>query len=164
MNDSLLTEAANQLGLEGLDSFPAADQAPLLRTLRNLLLGFQQRDADMLRDVYTDDADWVNAFGSTKKGATEILDCLRGLFADANFNDGQLVAPPHSTIRSLSENVAVVGTHLQVSGQGIVGGGTIALRDNHSLQVLQKQSDARWQVTAEIYMDARTDRSYINHS
>ncbi len=164
MNDSPLTTAAAQLGLEGLESFPDDDQAALLATLRNLLLGFQQRDADMLVDVYTADADWVNAFGSVKKGATEIVDYLRGLFADANFNDGRLVAPPRSSIRSLSGDVAVVSTHLQVSGQGLVDGGSIALRDNHSLHILQKQPDSRWRVVSEMYMDARADWSYVNHS
>lgn len=164
MNDTRPIEAAAQLGLEGLDFFPIPDQEALLNTLRSLLFGFQQRDADMLLDVYTADADWVNAFGSVKKGATEIVDYLRGLFADANFNDGKLVAPPQSTIRSVSENVAVASTHLQVSGQGLVGGGSIAMRDNHSLHVLQKQPDARWKVISEMYMDARTDRSYVNHS
>jgi uncharacterized protein (TIGR02246 family) len=164
MNHAHLNEETKQISLDGIDSFPAADQAALLHTLRGLLLGFQQRDADMLVDVYTADADWVNAFGSVKKGATEIVDYLRGLFADANFNDGQLVAPPQSTIRSVSENVAVASTHLQVSGQGLVGGGSIAMRDNHSLHVLQKQPDARWKVISEMYMDARTDRSYVNHS
>lgn len=164
MNDSQPSEVATQLGLDGLDSVPALDQTELLVTLRNLLVGFQQRDADMLVDVYTADADWVNAFGSVKRGATEIVDYLRGLFADANFNDGQLVAPPRSAIRSFSENIAVVSTHLQVSGQGLLDGGTIPLRDNHSLHVLQKQADARWKVVSEIYMDARSDRSYVNHS
>jgi uncharacterized protein (TIGR02246 family) len=164
MIDSPLSEAATQLGLDGLDGFPPPDQAALLATLRNLLVGFQRRNADLLVEVYTDDADWVNAFGSVKRGAAEIIDYLRGLFADANFNDGQLVSPPRSNIRSLSENIAVVSTHLRVSGQGLIDGGAIALRDNHSLHILQKQPDARWQVASEIYMDARTDHSYINHS
>jgi uncharacterized protein (TIGR02246 family) len=164
MIDSQLNEAATQLGLIGLDGFPAADQAALIVTLRNLFVGFQRRDADLLGDIYTDDADWVNAFGSVKRGSIEIVDYLRGLFADANFNEGQVVATPRSAIRSVSENIAVVSTHLRVSGQGLVDGGVIALRDNHSVHILQRQLDARWQVVSEMYMDARTDQSYINHS
>lgn len=164
MNDADLTQAAAELGLDGLELFPAPDWAALLRTLRDLFNGFQRRDADLLADVYTADADWVNAFGSVKTGAAQILDYLRGLFADANFNDGELVAPPRSTLRRLGETVAVASTHLRIAGEGLVGGGVIALRDNHSLHILQKQPDARWQVVSEMYMDARTDQSYRGHS
>jgi len=164
MNGPDLTEAANRLGLEGLQAFPHTDRPRILATISALFLGFQQRDADMLTDVYTSDADWVNAFGSVKKGAAGIVEYLRGLFADANFNDGELVAPPHSTIRQLTDGVALVSTHLQVARQGLVGGGFIPLRDNHSLHVLQRQHDGHWRVVSEMYMDARTDRSYANHS
>jgi len=38
----------------------------------------------MLTGVYSDDADWVNAFGSVKRGNLEIVNYLRGLFADDN--------------------------------------------------------------------------------
>ncbi|HEY1531297.1 MAG TPA: SgcJ/EcaC family oxidoreductase [Galbitalea sp.] len=164
MKDNRLIESASKLGLDGLDQFPDTDAAKLLGVLRNLLVGFQRRDASMLADVYSADADWVNAFGSVKEGAAEIVDYLRGLFADANFNDGEVVAPPRSAIRRLCDDVAVVSTHLQVSGQGLVGGGSIALRDNHSLHVLRKRPDGRWEVVSEMYMDARTDWSYVGHS
>ncbi|MEO6116404.1 MAG: SgcJ/EcaC family oxidoreductase [Pseudolysinimonas sp.] len=164
MNETDLAHAADQLGLEGLSAFPETDRASILSILTNLFVGFQQRNADLLAGVYTPDADWVNAFGSVKKGSAEVIDYLRGLFDDENFNDGQLVAPPHSTIRQLSDDCAVVSTHLQVSGQGLIGGGAIALRDNHSLHILQKQPDGRWQVVSDMYMDARSDRSYAGHS
>jgi uncharacterized protein (TIGR02246 family) len=154
----------DSLRVDGLDAFDEPDRAELLATLGRLLAGFQQRDAVLLAGVYTPDADWVNAFGSVKKGASEIVDYLRGLFADANFDDGRLVAPPVNAIRRLSDDVALVSTHLQVAGQGLVGGGSIPLRDNHSLHVLQRQPDMRWQVVSEMYMDARSDQSYAGHS
>jgi hypothetical protein len=47
-----------------------------------------------------------------------------------------------------------------MEGQGLVGGGTIPLRDNFSLRVLQRQPDGRWQIVSEMYMDARTDQTY----
>jgi uncharacterized protein (TIGR02246 family) len=164
MHETHLTEEAIQASLEGLDAFPPADQAAILSTLGNLFLGFQQRNADLLVNVYASDADWVNAFGSVKKGATEIVEYLRGLFADANFSDGQIVAPPRSTLRRVCDDVAVVNTHLHVAGQGLVGGGSIPLRDNHSVHVLHKQHGDRWEVVSEMYMDVRTDWSYVDHS
>ena len=44
--------------------------------------------------MYSDDADWVNAFGTVKRGSKEIVDYLRGLFADDNFNRGEPDGPP----------------------------------------------------------------------
>ena len=99
-----------------------------------------------------------------KRGNLEIVNYLRGLFADANFNAGRLAAPPKSRLRRLTSDIATVSTHLQIQGQGLVGGGEIKLRDNHSLRVLQKQADARWLVTSEMYMDVRQDQSYSGHS
>ena len=71
-----------------LAALPVRDQESVMRTLESLRTGFMNRDADALVDVYSDDADWINAFGSVKKGGSEIVDYLRGLFADANFDAG----------------------------------------------------------------------------
>ena len=156
--------AAAQLSIEGLDVVPGPDQAGIAATIGALLAGFLQRNTGLLTGVYTGDADWVNAFGSVKKGSAEIIAYLRGLFADQNFDGGQLAAPPASTLRRVTDDVVIISTHLQVTGQGLVGGGTIALRDNHSLHILHKQPSGRWQIISEIFSDARQDHSYINHS
>ena len=153
-----------KLDIEGIEALAPPDRAHVLKTLSALFGGFAARDADMLTGVYTDDADWVNAFGSVKRGSLEIVNYLRGLFADDNFNTGRLAAPPKSHVRRLTSNIATVSTHLQIQCQGLVGGGEIKLRDNHSLRVLQKQADARWLVASEMYMDVRQDRSYASHS
>jgi uncharacterized protein (TIGR02246 family) len=156
--------AAAQLRIDGLDAVPGPDQVGIAATIGALLAGFTQRDTGRLAGVYTDDADWVNAFGSVKTGSAEILGYLRGLFADQNFNDGQLAAPPTSTLRRVTDTVVIISTHLQVTGQGLIGGGAIALRDNHSLHILQKQPGGQWQIISEMFNDARQEHSYINHA
>jgi hypothetical protein len=97
-------------------------------------------------------------------GNREIVEYLRGLFTDQNFNDGQLVDGPHTRIKRLSDHIVVASTHLQVAGQGLVDGGTIGLRDNHSVHILQKQADNSWKITSEMFSDSNTDKSYVNHS
>ena len=97
---------AAPFGLEGLDVVPEPDRAEIVTTLSALFTGFAQRNADVLTDVYTADADWVNAFGSVKNGGPEIVGYLRGLFADQNFNDGQLAAPPRGVLRLVTDEVA----------------------------------------------------------
>ena len=147
-----------------LSSLPQADQDAIGTTLISLLSGFQERDADKLVNVYSADADWVNAFGSVKKGGDEIVAYLRGLFADDNFNAGRLKAPPETTIRVLTPDVVLVSAHLKVEGQKLAGGGEIEERDNFSLRVLQRQSDGAWLIVAEMYNDANRESTYEGHS
>jgi uncharacterized protein (TIGR02246 family) len=156
-----MTEAADP---NDLSSLPQADQDAIGVTLISLLSGFQGRDADQLVNVYSADADWVNAFGSVKKGGPEIVEYLRGLFADDNFNAGKLKAPPETTIRVLTPDVVLVSAHLQVEGQKLVGGGEIAERDNFSLRVLQRQADGGWLIVAEMYNDANRESTFEGHS
>src|SRR3954462_198106 len=78
--------------LPGLEAMPEQDQEAIGTTLGALLTGFSQRNSDLLVDVYADDADWMNAFGTAKTGSSQIIEYLRGLFADANFDAGHPVA------------------------------------------------------------------------
>ncbi len=52
--------------LSGIEVMPANDQIAIGRTLRALLAGFACCDVSVLEGVYSDDADWVNAFGTVK--------------------------------------------------------------------------------------------------
>jgi hypothetical protein len=70
---------------------PSDDQQAIGKTLLTLLTSFRDRDSD--------DADWVNAFGTVKRGREEIVDYLRGLFADDNFNRGEPEGPPETSFR-----------------------------------------------------------------
>jgi uncharacterized protein (TIGR02246 family) len=150
--------------LPGLEAMPPEDQKAIGATLAALLGGFSSRDAAMLEAVYSDDADWANAFGTVRTGRAEIVAHLRGLFADANFDAGKLVAPPESRLRRPADTVVAVSMHLRITGQALVGGGTIDMRDNHSLHILQRQSDGRWLVVSEMYIDARQDQTYAGGS
>ena len=73
-----------KLDIEGIETLAPADRHQVLTTLGALFSGFAARDVDMLTGVYSDDADWVNAFGSVKRGNLEIVNYLRGLFVDDN--------------------------------------------------------------------------------
>jgi uncharacterized protein (TIGR02246 family) len=145
---------------EEISSLPQADQDAIGVTLIALMTGFRERDVEKLVGIYSSNADWVNAFGTVKKGGEEIVTYLRGLFSDANFNAGQLKAPPETAIRVLSPDVVVVSAHLQVEGQKLVGGGEIEVRDNFSLRVLQRQSDGTWLIVSEMYNDANREETY----
>ena len=147
-----------------LSSLPQADQDAIGTTLIALLTGFRERDAEKLVGIYTSDADWVNAFGTVKRGGHQIVEYLRGLFSSDNFNAGTLRAPPATALRVLTPEVVLVSAHLQVEGQKLVEGGEIEVRDNHSLRVLQRQEDGSWLIVSEMYNDANRERTYEGHS
>jgi uncharacterized protein (TIGR02246 family) len=146
-----------------LSSLPQADRDAIGVTLISLMTGFRQRDASQLANVYADNADWVNAFGTEKHGAHQIVEYLRGLFADANFEAGTLKAPPDVTIRVLTPDVVLVSAHLQVEGQKTIGGGAIGVRDNFSLRVLFREPGGEWRIVSEMYNDANQERTYEAH-
>jgi uncharacterized protein (TIGR02246 family) len=149
------------IDVPGLDTLPPHEQAAVGETMGRLLRAFGARDADALEGVYTDDADWVNAFGTALTGSAAIVEYLRGLFADANFRAGQPAGPPEVSLRRVGDGAVVIRVHMQIRGQGRVGGGEIALRDNYSLHVLERTADGRWPVVSELYMDAREDATYV---
>ena len=138
---------------------PPADQEAIGKTLLTLLKAFDDRDAAPLLGVYSDDADWVNAFGTVKRGRDDIVAYLRGLFADDNFNRGELAGPPETSFKVLTPEVVLVSAHLQVKGQGLVDGGTLD-RDNFSLRALQRQDDGSWLIVSEMFQDANTETTY----
>jgi uncharacterized protein (TIGR02246 family) len=138
---------------------PSDDQQAIGKTLLTLLTSFRDRDAEALRAVYSDDADWVNAFGTVRRGREEIVDYLRGLFADDNFNRGEPAGPPETSFRVLTPEVVLVSAHLRIKGQGLVGGGTLD-RDNFSLRAVQRQADGSWLIVSEMFQDANTETTY----
>jgi uncharacterized protein (TIGR02246 family) len=138
---------------------PPDDQQAIGKTLPTLLTGFRDRDGEALRAVYSDDADWVNAFGTVKRGREEIVDYLRGLFVDDNFHRGEPEGPPETSFRVLTPEVLLVSAHLRIKGQGLVGGGTLD-RDNFSLRALQRQADGSWLIVSEMFQDANTETTY----
>ncbi len=66
--------------MTSFSELPPADQEAIGKTLLTLLEAFDDRDAEPLLGVYSDDADRVNAFGTVKRGRDEIVEYLRGLF------------------------------------------------------------------------------------
>lgn len=134
-----------------------SDEKAIEETLGKLLEGFRRRDAELFKEVYSEDADWTNAFGRTLKGRDAIVDYLRELFADSNFSDGEMKGAPEVDVRQVSENVVLVKTYMEIAGQKTVQGGTLPTRRNHSLKVLHRAYDGNWRIVSEIYMDARDE-------
>jgi uncharacterized protein (TIGR02246 family) len=143
--------------IEGLDALPPDDQAAIGKTCGTLARGFATHSADGLQEIYAEDADWINAFGTVKKGAQEIAAYLKILFANANFAAGTMPEPPTISLRKVTDEVVVVTINQHIRGQLLTSGEAIQLRDNHSLHILHKETDGRWLIVSEMFMDARQD-------
>lgn len=122
--------------------------------------GYQTRDVSLWEDLYTDDADWTNAFGISCTGPEEIMDYVGGLFEDErDLGPKNFVQEPQFDIRPVSDDVCVVRTYTEIADQKISEDEHIN-RHNFSLKVLTRQEDGRWLIASEIYMDANPVDSY----
>ena len=136
-------------------------RAAIEQTLQKLGTAFREHDASALSGIYAENADWTNAFGTTRHGRDAIISYLRGLFADPHFAAGRPVGTPELAVRLVTDDVALAKTYVEIQGQQTVAGGALPTRRNHSLKVLSRQSDGRWLIVSEIYMDARDDSTYV---
>ena len=138
------------------------DQEAIANLLRQQQKAFVERDAELMRGLYVDDADWTNAFGRTLKGEDNIIAYLKELFADENFTAGKVVGEPDVAVRSVGQDTVAAKIHTKVEGQRTVDGGTLPMRQNHSLKLIARQPDGSWKIVSEIYMDARQEVTHIH--
>ncbi len=109
--------------------------------------------------VRGDRDDWTNAFGTSKKGATEIAEYLTRLFADEHFSSGKPVGPPQAAMRFVADDVCVVKTYVEREGQETSAGEQLSVRRNHSLKVFRREPGG-WKIVSDMYMDAREDETF----
>ena len=136
------------------------DQQAVGEAMMLLANAFRTLDASGLGALYSEDADWTNAFGTTKKGAAEIVAYLTQLFADPHFAAGKPLGPPQASMRFVADDVAVVKTYIAREGQQTSDGDQLPVRRNHSLKVFRREAGG-WRIVSDIYMDARDDQTFV---
>ena len=134
-------------------------QEAIGQLLFKLESAFKHHDVELLRDVYTDDVNWTNAFGRHIEGKEKVIQYLKGLFQEPRFTSGQLKGRPEADVQVVTDDVVVVNTYAEIAGQKTTKG-DIPLRRNHSLKVLVKTKDNHWRIASEMYMDARDEVTY----
>jgi uncharacterized protein (TIGR02246 family) len=144
------------------ESGTKTEEGAVGETLMRLGKGFATCDAAGFADIYAEDADWTNAFGTRCHGRQEIIAYLEKLFADSRFGAGRLVGKPEASIRFAGDGkVAIAHTYAEREGQQTVEGGELPVRRNHSLKVLEKRG-GHWLIVSEIYMDARDEETLVD--
>ncbi|HWV23009.1 MAG TPA: SgcJ/EcaC family oxidoreductase, partial [Thermomicrobiales bacterium] len=110
-------------------------------------------DPDAGAAVYTENAEWLNAFGDWVQGRENIRAKLTELFASDEFAAGTIVGQPSGSVTVLTDSTAVGWTYQEIEDQQVAGSDeTIPLRKNHSLAVLVKEGD-QWLIAAHMFMD-----------
>lgn len=137
------------------------DEEAIENVLRTLAKGFGEQDTTGLAKLYAEDADWTNAFGTTRHGRDAICAYLEKLFADPHFTQGKLHGEPDGSIRFLRDDVAVAKTYIERAHQETVEGDKLPIRRNYSLKVVTKE-DGRWVIASEMYMDARDEQTLVD--
>lgn len=137
------------------ESTPAAssEEESIGDVLIALGMGFANRDAEAVASLYTEDAEWLNAFGDWRQGRDEILAEMEHLFSSPDFTAGRPVGPPTGSVRLLRPEVAVAWTYQEIEGQRMIGSGAeVGTRRNHSMLVLTREGD-QWLIAAQMFMD-----------
>ncbi|WP_144122429.1 YybH family protein [Catellatospora sichuanensis] len=132
------------------------DEEAIGAVMARLAHAFGSLSADGVADLYTADADWTNAFGTSRTGGAQIAAYLTELFADRHFAAGRPLGPPQADVRWLTADVAVVKTYLEREGQQRADGTSMPVRRNFSLKVFVREPDG-WKIASDMYMDARDD-------
>ncbi|MFC7367461.1 YybH family protein [Vreelandella zhaodongensis] len=140
-----------------------ADQKAIETLLMTQLQGFADRDAASMSDIYTEDADWTNAFGRTITGRDAIISYLGELFADSHFSDNSMAGQPEISVRTVGEDAVAVKVYTQIEGQRTIEGNVLPTRHNYSLKLLGRQSDGSWKIVSELFMDARSEVTHIKN-
>jgi ketosteroid isomerase-like protein len=65
------------------------------------------------------------------------------------------------SVRAVTHEVVVAKTYVEIAGQQTADGKAMPNRRNHSLKVLSRQTDGRWLIVSDIYMDARDETTYV---
>jgi uncharacterized protein (TIGR02246 family) len=115
-----------------------ADRAAINGALANWLAGWERKDVDLAVTDYSEDADWTNAFGMTRRGREEIREQLEIVFAlDFVMAGDTVYAPPE--MRFLDENMALVRTRSSREGQLSPDGESLGVRRTKHLRVFEKR-------------------------
>ncbi|MFC7241272.1 YybH family protein [Catellatospora aurea] len=141
----------------------ARDEEAIGAVLTRLAQAFAGLSADGVAELYTADADWTNAFGTSRTGGAQIAAYLADLFADPHFAAGRPLGPPQVELRRPTADVAVVKTYLEREGQQRADGSTMPVRRDFSLKVLVREPDG-WKIASDMYMDARDDSTLPGRS
>lgn len=152
--------------LVGCASMPSAsareeDEKTITAIIETWNQGWDVKDAKLAASGYSRDADWTNAFGMSAKGQGEIEKVLAHVFGLPFVMAANQSQTKQQHIRFLNQNVALVRTEVERTGQKAPDGQPMGTRHTHHLRVLSKTEEG-WKIVSHLISDAR-DRAKPGH-
>ena len=128
------------------------DRAQIEQAIENWNKAWITKDHRLAALNYSEDADWTNAFGMSRKGRTEIEKTLKEVFSLPFVMEGKSKTVGQ-TIKPLSPSFVAVFTRVEREGQKLSSGETLATRRTSHLRIFAKTET--WQIVSHLISDAR---------
>jgi uncharacterized protein (TIGR02246 family) len=145
----LVAALMGSLPLLASDAFNAKDEAAIRQVIGHWDKMWHGGDVREVTNDYTDDAEWMNAFGTYRKGGSAILSFFAP-FGKMNRN----TTVTELRIRYVRPDVAAVWESYETVDQRTAGGAVYPPRKTHSLRILTK-TDGRWLIISHLIMDEK---------
>lgn len=136
---------------------PATATEAIEAAIQQWNAGWKAKDAKLAAAAYSDDADWTNAFGFHKRGRAAIEAFLAEVF-QLPFVMAASSDVAEQEIRLVSDDVALVRTRVERTGQLTPDGKPLGTRHTHHLRVFARRAD-KWLIVSHLISDARDPRS-----
>jgi uncharacterized protein (TIGR02246 family) len=142
-------------GQPGPQNTKEAASADNEAAVRAVVLHWQQSwenfDASVLQGDYTDDADWLNAFGVRIKGGAKIVEFVSRVVKRSNVQ-GRQTTWEEPVVRLVRPDVAVAYRDYKTVGHKTFDGTEMPLRTTHATWFLIKES-GKWRITSQVISD-----------
>jgi uncharacterized protein (TIGR02246 family) len=138
----------------------AEDREAIIQVIENWKIAWETKDPQLAAQDYSEDADWVNAFGMARKGREQIEQTLAYVFSlpFVMAGSGQTVG---QQLHFIHPDVAVAWTSVERRGQLTPSGEPLGTRHTTHLRVFAR-SEVGWQIVSHLISDAR-DREEPEH-
>lgn len=130
------------------------ERVAVLATLDSWDRGWAEGDASLAVADYAHDADWTNAFGDRFVGRDELQDGLEFIFGLDFVMAGTSQPDAYREVTFLSDDVAMIRSHLVRTGQRTGAGQPMPDRRIHHLRVLEKRA-GRWLIVSHLISQAQ---------
>jgi len=129
----------------------AQDEAAVRAVIDHWRQAWELFDGSVLNGDYTDDADWLNAFGVKQKGNAAIVEFVSAVVKRPGVQDRHTTwSEPR--VRFLRPDVAVAFRDYQTTGMKRPDGQDMPLRRTHAMWVLTKDG-GRWKIASHVIAD-----------
>ena len=127
------------------------DEAAIRAIINHWQQTWENFDASVLAGDYSDDADWLNAFGVRLKGGAKIVNFVSTVVKRPNVQ-GRHTTWGEPTIRFVRSDVALAYRDYSTVGHKTPNGQEMPERKTHSTWLLTKDG-GRWRIARQVISD-----------